>query len=91
MIRLVVENTLLFLLPAAIYFGFMYFRSVGQGTPQSRNDLWNEAPLAYLFIIGAALVMAVMLTFATFEGGKPGQTYHPPRMEDGKIIPGYYE
>lgn len=91
MIRLVIENIILFLLPAIVYFAYRYLRTADQAQRPSRAAMWNDAPLLYLFVAGAALVLAVMLSFATIEGGKPGQKYYPPRMENGKIVPGHYK
>jgi hypothetical protein len=49
----------------------------------------NEAPLVWLFVAGAVLVVGTLVYYgATSEGGRPDQTYTPPRMKDGQIEPG---
>jgi hypothetical protein len=86
MIRVVLENVLLFLMPTAIYFGYVLLtrRSAGNA-----GDVVNEAPLVWLFIIGALCVAATLVYYATITpGGTPGQVYIPPRMKNGQIEPG---
>ena len=87
MIRVVVENVLLFLLPAAMYMGYVLLTRRGN-TPA--GDIVSDAPLVWLFVVGALLVAATLTYYATVTpGGTPGQTYTPPRMgKDGRIEPG---
>ena len=87
MIRVVVENILLFLLPAAAYVGYMLLMRSGN---TSAGGVVNDAPLVWLFVVGALLVAATLTYYATVTpGGTPGQVYTPPRMgKDGRIEPG---
>lgn len=87
MIRVVIENVLLFLLPAAMYFGYVLLTRRGN---TSAGDVMGEAPLVWLFIVGALLVAATLVYYATITpGGLPGQTYTPPHVgKDGRIEPG---
>jgi uncharacterized membrane protein len=85
MIRIVIENILLFLLPFAMYLAYVLLtrRSTSAGT------VINEAPLIWLFLAGAVLVVGTLIYFgAISEGGRPDQTYTPPHMKDGRIEPG---
>lgn len=85
MIRVVIENVLLFLLPTAMYVAYVLLtrRSTPAGT------VINEAPLVWLFVAGALLVGATLVYYATITpGGAPGAVYTPPRMKDGRIEPG---
>jgi Family of unknown function (DUF6111) len=85
MIRVVIENVLLFLLPTAMYVAYVLLtrRSTPAGT------VINEAPLVWLFVAGALLVGATLVYYATVTpGGAPGAVYTPPRMKDGRIEPG---
>lgn len=88
MIRIVVENVLLFLLPTAIYVAYMMLKRRTEGGPVSGNVL-EDAPIVWLVGAGAALVIITLIAFGTVSGGKPGQTYQPPVFRDGKIEPGY--
>jgi len=85
MIRVVIENILLFLLPTAVYVTYVLLtrRATSAGT------VINEAPLIWLFVAGAALVVATLVYFGTTTtGGRPDQTYTPPHVKDGRIEPG---
>lgn len=83
MIRIVIENILLFLLPTVLY--AIYVAATRNDTSKSILD---GAPLAWLMLAGSALVLIVLATYGHDEGGKPGQTYVPPSMKDGRIEPG---
>lgn len=87
MIRTVAENVLLFLLPTAVYLAYAYLRRQDNGAAGGGN-VWEDAPLIWLFMIGAALVFVTLVVFGSTSGGKPGQTYQPPVYRDGKIEPG---
>jgi hypothetical protein len=85
MIRVVIENILLFLLPSAIYIGYMLLTR--SNVPA--GAVISDAPLHWLFVAGALLVGATLIYYATVTpGGTPGATYTPPRMKDGHIEPG---
>lgn len=85
MIRIVIENLLLFLAPTLIYVA--YALATRRGTPDS-GKVFDDAPLIWLFAAGAALVVVTLLVFGNTSGGKPGQAYVPPSIKDGKIEPG---
>jgi Family of unknown function (DUF6111) len=87
MIRVVIENVLLFLAPAAIYLAYMLLMRSGNS---SAGAIINDAPLVWLFVAGAVLVAVTLAYYATITpGGLPGQTYTPPRVgKDGRIEPG---
>jgi Family of unknown function (DUF6111) len=85
MIRIVIENLLLFLLPTAMYLAYMLLTR----RTTSAGGVVNDAPLIWLFVTGALLVGATLVYYgATATGGRPDQTYTPPRMKDGRIEPG---
>lgn len=85
MIRVIIENVLLFLLPAAMYLGYVLLTRRNT----SASGVVNDAPLLWLFATGALLVAATLIYYgATSTGGRPDQTYTPPRMKDGRIEPG---
>lgn len=86
--RIVVENILLFLLPTLIYIAYVYMTR--EEKPGATRVL-DDAPLIWLFAAGAALVIATLATFGSISGGKPGQTYIPTVLKDGRIEPGRIE
>lgn len=83
MIRAILENILLFLLPTIVYVIY-----VTATRDDSRKGVLHEAPLAWLMFAGTALVLIVLASFSSENGGKPGQSYIPPSMKDGRIEPG---
>ena len=85
MIRVVIENILLFLLPTAMYVGYVLLTRSNTST----GTVINDAPLIWLFVTGALLVGATLVYYGTTTpGGSPGAVYTPPRMKDGQIEPG---
>jgi hypothetical protein len=88
MIRMVAENIFLLLLPTIIYVAYIYMTR--EEKPEAIRAL-DDAPLIWLFVAGAALVLITMLSFGSVGGGKPGQVYTPPTLKDGRIEPGHIE
>lgn len=85
MIRVIIENVLLFLLPTAMYLAYVLLTR----RTTSASGVVNDAPLLWLFATGALLVAATLIYYgATSTGGRPDQSYTPPRMKDGRIEPG---
>lgn len=96
MIRTVIENLLLFLLPTALYVAWMMLqRYRSEEEPEdgkgSTARVLDDAPLLWLFASGALLVIVTLATFGTSSGGKPGQHYQPSILKDGKIQPSHIE
>ena len=86
MIRIVIENILLFLLPTLIYFAYVY---VIQGDRRSARRIANEAPVIALFIAGTATVVIALALLGESTAGRPGQAYQPPVLKkDGRVEPG---
>ena len=88
MIGIVAENILLFRLPTVIYIAYIYMTR--EEKPGATHVL-DDAPLIWLFVAGAALVIATLVIFGSISGGKPGQVYVPPVFKDGRIEPGRIE
>jgi Family of unknown function (DUF6111) len=85
MIRIVLENVLLFLLPTLTYITYKIAMSRGATTA---TQAFTEAPLVVLFVVGSVLMFGTLILFATTSGGKPGQAYEPGVLKDGRIQPG---
>ena len=86
MIRVILENVMLFLLPTAMYVGYVLLTRRAAPTG---NSVLNDAPLVWLFIAGALLVAATLVYYASITpGGTMSQVYTPPRVKDGHIEPG---
>lgn len=83
MIRIVLINLLLLLLPFIIYFIYVYLFMKVTGEYPARTT-----PVLVLFATGVMLMIGAVLYFIQFSGGKPGQIYSPPVLENGEIRPG---
>lgn len=98
MIRTVVENLLLFLLPTFIYVAWTLFQRA-KAAREAEDDpggqpittVLDDAPLLWLFASGAILVMLTLAVFGSSSGGSPGQQYQPSVLRDGKIQPSHID
>ena len=88
MIRIVIENVLLFIVPTLVYVAYAYLARKDNGTG---NAVLADAPLMWLTLSGAGLVLAAMILFGSTKGGTPSQGYEPPGMKDGQIVPGHQQ
>lgn len=88
MIRMVIENVLLFFLPTAAYLAYVYLARKDDGPGKV---LLDDAPLVWLSISGAVLVVAAIIAFGSTSGGQPGDGYAPPGMKDGKLVHGHQQ
>lgn len=84
MIRVVLLELLPFLLPFALYAGYVYLRR----TQEEDQGLWHDVPLFYLTIAGAALIAIGFVSFSHFSGAPTNAEYVPAIIRDGKIVPG---
>ncbi len=85
MLRIVLINIALFVLPLALYAAYFYI------TERNRNAVvieWKNMPLSLLLQIGLGLIVIGMLITAYMGGEDARGTYVPARMENGKVIPG---
>lgn len=86
MIRVYLEVLSLFLLPTAVYVAFK-LATLRPG--HTAGTVIAQAPVMILSLLGLSLVMCVLTLFGTESGGRPGQTYEPAQVRDGKLIPGH--
>jgi hypothetical protein len=86
MIRVLIENILIFLLPAMSYVAWVAFK---RDTWPGLGVVLNEAPLVKLFAIGAGLMLTALIAFSSTSGGRPGEAYQPPIFKDGRVEPGH--
>jgi hypothetical protein len=87
MIRIILVNLLLLLLPLIVYFSYVYLRS----RSEPDEDLVANAPIFWLLAGGAALMLIALVFLVRWETGDPEARYVPPRYEDGVIVPGHYD
>ncbi len=84
MIRPVFTEVVLFLAPFVLYVVFLWATKAGVLHP----DSWPVSRIAWLGIAALSLVVGSFVYFANFTGAKPGSTYVPAHMENGKFVPG---
>lgn len=84
MIRPVLTELGIFLIPFAVYAAFLLASRSGVFIKSS----WPLHVLAKLTLGALALVIVSLVLLAHFSGAPPGSTYTPARVENGKFIPG---
>jgi TRAP-type C4-dicarboxylate transport system permease large subunit len=88
MARLVVFNAIIFLLPFAIFAGWLI---ATRGSANNAAD-WPLKTIGFLAIGGAVLMVAALLIFVHLSGASPEATYRPATIDQqGRIVPGTLE
>ncbi len=85
--RMFIEMTLLLFLPFIIY-GIWGWFGVKRGR---RNSIWNGAPLKVLGSLGLAMVLGMVGWKASYNKAPAYSKWHPSKIVDGKLVPGYFE
>lgn len=81
MLRIILNYVLPFLLPFIGFFTYRYLVSDGR-------ELLQKTPWFVLTAAGLALVIVSLFTLALTGGWDTEGDYRPPRLEDGRIVPG---
>ena len=88
MSRILLQYLLPLLLPAAIYFGWVWLANrTGKGRADGSMGL-QEGPWFWLVTAGLALMVAGLVFTALTGQGQMEGTYEPPRLEGGRVVPG---
>lgn len=87
MVRVVLLNLILFLLPFAIYAAVVLLTRPGA----NKDNVWRDAPIFALIAAGIGLIVSVMVFFVSFGDGAKDGTYRPAEYRDGKLVPGRIE
>jgi hypothetical protein len=85
MFRVVLQIVVPLLLPVAIYAVGSYWTSLRQG--KGRLPGWEEGHWFWVIALGVVLAFG-SIGFLTWSGGRPGEIYVPPHVEDGRMVPG---
>jgi hypothetical protein len=91
MSRIFVSYIIPFILPAATYAAWVWYRTRYADRHGGEVPTLEKGPWPLLLFIGAVFAFAVLGTTAMLSGGSPDQTYVPPRVENGTVIPGHLE
>ena len=84
MIRPILTEIAIFLIPFAVYAAFLVATRSGLLVQSS----WPMHVLAKLAIGALLLVVVSFLLLAEFGGAPPDSTYIPAHIENGKLVPG---
>ena len=84
MIRPVLTEIGIFLIPFALYVLFLFATRSAITAPSS----WPVRLVAQLVLGSLLLVVVSFILLAHFSGAPPGSTYIPAHMENGKFVPG---
>jgi hypothetical protein len=85
MIRPVLTELALFLLPFVLYAIFLIATRAGVLHP----DAWSWRTLAWLTMAALATVAVSFVVMAQFTGHAPRSTYVPAHVEGGRLVPGH--
>jgi hypothetical protein len=79
--RLLLQYLLPLLLPFLIYLAYV-------AATEGRTPAWlDETPWLALAGAGVALLAVSLVTWSVLTGSPTGETYVPPRFEDGRVVP----
>jgi hypothetical protein len=84
MIRPVLTEIAIFLIPFAVYAAFLIATRSGLLVQSS----WPMHVIAKLAVGALVLVVVSFLLLAEFGGAPPDSTYVPAHIENGKLVPG---
>jgi hypothetical protein len=84
MIRPIAIALVLFLVPFALYAGYLWATRNGVLDMSS----WRLQVVAWLTIGALCLVIAGVFLTAEFSGAPPHSAYVPAHMENGRLVPG---
>jgi hypothetical protein len=84
MIRPLLIELALFLLPFAAYAVFLWVARAGVVDASA----WSLPRLAWLAIVALVLMVGSFVLLAEFGGAPPGSTYVPAHLDGGKLRPG---
>jgi len=91
MSRIIFTYIVPFLLPTVVYALWVWYRVGYVARHGGEAPKLEKGPWPLLLFLGAVLAFAVLAVTALTRGGDPDATYVPPRLENGKLIPGHLE
>jgi len=84
MIRPVLTEIGIFLIPFAVYAAFL----LASRAQVLNRDSWPLRIIVKLTIVAFVLVTVSLVLLAQFSGAPPSSTYAPAHLENGKLIRG---
>lgn len=86
MLRVILTQILLFLLP---FFGYALWLWLNKKAHASEH--WRNGPMGWLTLAGIGFVLVGLAVFASYKQAPEGAEYRPSQMRDGVFIPGGFE
>ena len=87
MLRLLLIEAILFLIPFALYF---LWRTFLERKEEATHGRFNERPWQILIVAGGLLVAAGLVFFALTSGRRGDTVYIPAHIENGQVVPGRF-
>ena len=84
MIRPVLTEVGIFLIPFAAYAVFLVLSRAGVLQPAS----WSSAIILRLSVGALVLVVGSLVLLVRFQGAPAHSTYEPARLDNGRLVPG---
>lgn len=84
MIRVLLTQLVLFLLPFLLYGGYLFL------TKKLNRQAWIDAPRYWLVMAGLAVSVAGFAYMSQINNNPTGGVYVPAHMENGKVVPGQF-
>ena len=91
MSRILITYIVPFLLPAAVYAAWVWYRTGYAARHGGAAPRLEQGPWPLLLFLGALLAFAFLAATALMRGGPPDSTYVPPHLENGQMVPGHLE
>ena len=87
--RIFLSYVLPLLLPTLVFLGWAWL--MRHQRAKGGHEWWQEGPWFWLVVAGFVLMLGVLGVTAFWDTGRPGQTYVPPVLENGKVVPGHFK
>ena len=91
MIRILFTYVAPFLLPIAVYAGWVWYRTGYVARHGGKAPKFEQGPWPLLLFLGVVLTFTIMGTAAMMRGESAGSAYEPAHIESGKIVPGHLD
>ncbi len=62
-----------------------------EGVDSDHPPFWSHGPWPWVLVGTLILLIIGLISFTTPNDVEPGQTYVPPTIVDGEIVPGHFE
>ncbi len=85
MIRVLITQLILFLLPFILYAGYLFL------TNKLNKQAWIDAPRYWLIMSGLVVTVVGFLVMSQIHNNPLGGTYIPAHIENGVVVPGVFK